>query len=162
MCLWLCLFPPCPEARAVAVQCWKKRIKDFSPVCVPNRDLLSVCNCLTGGCKGDRARLFPAAPRDGTRGCGHEQKHSRVPPNVRKHFFTMRVAEHKRLPTWVVGPLSLEAAKSQCSCSGRGLDWLTSSSPDLSQSVTLTARESQDNPPISETQNPRIPQYHIP
>ena len=51
-------------------------------------------------------------PRDGTRGDGHTLAHRRVPLNIRKHFFTVRVTEHwDRLPRKVVGTPSLEILK---------------------------------------------------
>jgi len=54
-----------------------------------------------GGCKEDGARFFSVMPGDKTRG---KLKHRRLPLNVRKHFFTVRVMEHwHRLPREVVG-----------------------------------------------------------
>jgi len=47
--------------------------------------------------------------RDGTRGSGNKLKHGTFPLNIRKHFFTVRVAKHwHRLPRRVMGSPSLE------------------------------------------------------
>ncbi|KAK4827790.1 hypothetical protein QYF61_021743 [Mycteria americana] len=78
-------------------------------------DLISVYKYLKGGCKEDRARLFPVV----TRGNGHTLKHRRFPLNIGKHFFTVRVisAPHlkavylNRLPREVVESPSLEVFK---------------------------------------------------
>jgi len=49
---------------------------------------------------------------DKTRGCGHKLKHRRLPVNIRKCFFTVRVAEHRhRLPREVVDPHPLRYSK---------------------------------------------------
>ena len=62
-------------------------------------DRISVHNCLKGGCKEDRARLFPVLPSGRTRGNGHKLKHKGFPLNIRKHFCTVQVMEHwHRLP----------------------------------------------------------------
>ena len=52
-------------------------------------------------------------PSGRTRGKGHKLKHRRLPLNIRKHFFTVRVTEHwNRLPGEVVVSPSLEIFKS--------------------------------------------------
>ena len=37
-------------------------------------NLINMCKYLKGGCKEDRARLFPVVPSDRTRGNGHTLK----------------------------------------------------------------------------------------
>ena len=43
------------------------------------------------GCKVDRARVFPVVSSDRTRGNGHRLKQGRFLPNIRTHFFIVRV-----------------------------------------------------------------------
>ncbi|KAK4816119.1 hypothetical protein QYF61_011355 [Mycteria americana] len=70
-------------------------------------DLINVHKYLKGGCKEDGAKF------DRTRGNGHTLKHRQLPPNIRKHFFTVRVTEHwHRLPRDVMESPSLEILKS--------------------------------------------------
>jgi len=75
--------------------------------------LISLYKCLKGGCKKNRARLFSVVPSDRTRGSGHKLKHRRCHLNIRKHFFTVRVAKHwHKLPREVLESPSLETFKS--------------------------------------------------
>ena len=54
-----------------------------------------------------------AVPSARTRGNGHKLKDRRVPLNIRKHFFTVRVTDHwHRLPREVVESPSLGILKS--------------------------------------------------
>jgi len=47
------------------------------------RDLVNICK---GGCKEDRARLFPVVPNARTKGHEHKLKHKRCHLNIRKHI----------------------------------------------------------------------------
>ncbi|KAK4824821.1 hypothetical protein QYF61_019671 [Mycteria americana] len=91
--------------------------------------LIAAFQYLKGACKKDGDKLFSRAccdrrrvmlvytyihtwVRGGERDNGHELKHRRVPLNIRKHSFTVRVTEHwHRLPREVVESPSLEACK---------------------------------------------------
>jgi len=72
-------------------------------------NLTKVYKYLQGGCKEDRARLCPVVPSDGPRGSGQELKNGRVPLNIRKCFFAVRVTAHwHRVPRESVASPSLE------------------------------------------------------
>ena len=68
-------------------------------------DLIHVHRYLQGGCREDRARLFPVV----SRGHGPTLEHRRVPLNIRKPLFPGRVPQPRhRLPREVVESPSLE------------------------------------------------------
>jgi len=78
------------------------------------RDLLTVYKYLKGGCSEDGARLFPGVPSGRTRGSEHRLRCRRVPLNMRKHFFALRVTEHcHKLPREAVASPSLAILKNR-------------------------------------------------
>jgi len=76
-------------------------------------DLISVYKYLKEGYKEDGASLFSAVLGDRTRGNGHNLKHWRLPLNVRKYFFPVRVTDHgHRFSREVLESPSLEIFRS--------------------------------------------------
>jgi len=75
-------------------------------------DLINAYKYLKGGCQENGARLFSVVPSSRTRVNGHKLKRKMFQLNMRKNFFTLRVAEHwNRLPRELVDSPSLEIFK---------------------------------------------------
>ena len=74
-------------------------------------NIISVYKYLKKGFIENRASLFSGEPSVSIRGNGHNLKHRRFLLNMGKHFFTIRVTEH-RLPRHIVESHSVEIFKS--------------------------------------------------
>ncbi|KAJ7420606.1 hypothetical protein WISP_47651 [Willisornis vidua] len=74
--------------------------------------LINAYKYLKGGCQKDGARLFLAVPSNRLGSNGRKLEHKKFDLNMRKDFFTLRVAElWNRLPKEVMKSPSLEASK---------------------------------------------------
>ena len=92
---------------------------------MPRGDLINAYEYLKWGCNEDETSSGVPSPR--TRGKGHKVEHKSFCLNIRKHFFTVEVLEHRhRLVREVVKSPPWRSSKatwicSACPCLSRGL-----------------------------------------
>jgi len=91
---------------------YEERLRELGLFSQKKRKLRGDPINLKAGCQEDGAKLFSIVPSNRTRGNRHKLKHKKFQLNVRKHFFTWRVTEHRnRLPRGVRESASLEILK---------------------------------------------------
>ena len=71
-------------------------------------DVISPYRYLESECQTGRARLFPVALSDRSRGSGHKLEHRKFHTNMRKNLFILRVMEHWNKWSTGIVELSLE------------------------------------------------------